>query len=140
MPRPRRPVAPAMARARGACRLLALACLAALALAGKKGGDSDKKSDASAATADDLPLLGLGGAPVLTVDGRVCAFPWVAPDGVKHDACAALSPSADDKRLWCKDASELWGICAAPKAKKAKKNATDPAGAYQPPMNRLFGS
>jgi hypothetical protein len=81
------------------------------------------------ATAADLPLLGANGSPVLTVDGRQCAFPWTGPDGAPNAACSKLPGDGDT--LWCKDAKELWGVCAAPAAKSHARK--------QPASARLGG-
>jgi hypothetical protein len=103
-----------------------------------KAGSAAAAAAAEPATVADLPKLGAGGAPVLTVDGRVCAFPWIAPDGASHASCAPL-PGVDGgshPRLWCKDAQELWAICAAPAkpAKHANANASAAAAsAVAPP-------
>ena len=82
------------------------------------------------ATKDDLPHMGVNGAPVLTVDGRICRFPWTGPDGVRHSTCASLQASGDDSRLWCKDINDLWAICAAPKV-AAAKHGSHQGGAHQ---------
>ena len=90
------------------------------------GGHSPAAAQADAATAADLPKLGLNGSPVLTVDGRACAFPWSGADGVPHTTCAELA-GVQGHKLWCKDAEGLWGVCAAPPkadSKHAKKNKT----------------
>jgi hypothetical protein len=111
----RRAAAPPPLGARASSLARALLLCASLAAAAAARKDTGAKIELPA-TPEDLPLLGAGGAPVMTVDGRVCAFPWTGPDGVAHSACALLLTAAGDKRLWCKDAQELWGICAAPKA------------------------
>jgi hypothetical protein len=96
--------------------------------AGALGRKTDVPTSDPPASPADLPLLGRGGAPVMTVDGRVCAFPWASPDGTQHKTCAVLPTAAGDKRLWCKDAQELWGICAAP-PKAAGAAAAEPSDA-----------
>ena len=100
-------------------RRTALGALCALALcAGGLVHAAAKKDDAPAelpaASLADLPRLGVDGAPVMTVDGRVCAFPWVGTDGVSHSTCASLPTSSANNAVWCKDAKAMWGICAAP--------------------------
>jgi hypothetical protein len=116
----------ALAARESLVRALLLCASVAAAAAARK--DVNAKVEPPAMP-DDLPLLGAGGAPVMTVDGRVCAFPWTAPDGSAHRTCALLPTAAGDKRLWCKDAQELWGICAAPKAGGAAAAAVPGAAA-----------
>ena len=125
-------------RVRAVTQVLVLAgtcCM--LALAGHHGGGSGGSAVASSgdapavpATKDDLPHMGVNGAPVLTVDGRICRFPWTGPDGVRHSTCASLQASGDDSRLWCKDINDLWAICAAPKV-AAAKHGSHQGGAHQ---------
>jgi hypothetical protein len=103
---------------RGALCALAL-CVAAAA--------KDDKAELPPAALADLPRLGADGTPVMTVDGRVCAFPWTGTDGVSHSTCAPLpASSAGDNVVWCKDIKAMWGICAAPRLAAA---ATVPAAA-----------
>ena len=125
-------------RVRAVTRVLVLAgtcCM--LALAGHHGGGGSNAaassgSDAAVpATKDDLPRMGVNGAPVLAVDGRICRFPWIGPDGVRHTTCASLQASGDDSRLWCKDINDLWAICAAPKGPAPARHGSRAGGSHQ---------
>ena len=117
----------AILRARCLTYVLVLASTGMLVAAGHRSGNNGAAQATAGnvaaipATLDDLPKLGVNGLPVLTVDGRVCRFPWTGPSGARHTNCATLSATdSDDTRLWCKDVNDLWGICAAPKASSSK--------------------